>query len=86
MNPERIDLDNGQHFTFTEGVTVRCLCGKMVRFGQAAQGSETSPIALHDMPPCDDYGALELLDYMKKVRENNERIIASGGNLNLEKP
>lgn len=54
----------GDKFTFRESTSSTCKCGLLVRFGEA----DGTPAAIHEMPFCPEFLRLELVAYMRWLR------------------
>lgn len=60
---------SGKTVRIDEDVAVRCPCGKTVAFGHDELGT---PVALHELPACQKYHELGLVEYLVYVRKSGE--------------
>lgn len=54
----------GDKFMFSESTRTTCKCGLMVRLGEA----DGEPCAIHEMPFCPEFQRLDLVAYMRWLR------------------
>ena len=60
-------LGAGDRFTFSTTTETVCHCGGKVKIGRADDGDQ--PMALHSDPPCENFVRLDLLSYMRWLRQ-----------------
>ena len=63
-------LGSGDRFTFSTTTETVCHCGGKVKIGRVDDGDQT--MALHSMPPCKEFERLDLLSYMRWLRQATE--------------
>ena len=63
-------LKQGDRFTVEEGVTAKCRCGLVVTIGHLAGPGQT-PVAVHELPTCQEYESLDLLTYLRWLNQRD---------------
>lgn len=63
------DRQSGDEQTFETAVQMRCRCGGDMMVGYTDGGPEDGePTVLHSLPQCENFGNLNMLQYLRWVR------------------